>query len=44
MNCILCLEVNENSFDLNGPDGIKLNAKQILQTHFVFCFDVSFNL
>lgn len=41
MNCVLCLEVNENSFDINGREGGKLNAKHILQTHFQFCFEVS---
>lgn len=41
MSCVLCLEVNENSFNFNDPEGINLNARQILEKHFVFCFDVS---
>lgn len=41
MSCLLCLEVNDNAFDLNGAEGLRLNAKYALQQHFQFCFEVS---
>lgn len=41
MSCLLCMEVNDNAFDLNGGEGLRLNAKYVLQQHFQFCFEVS---
>lgn len=41
MECKLCLQSNEDSFELQSEEGMKRQALDLLQYHFPFCFTVT---
>lgn len=42
MDCTICCESTEDLIDFLGSEGKQLQVSSVLNKHFPFCFDVSF--